>query len=82
MKTYLVWYRFKDDTEDRIRGVARSWSKAEKMASNLSFYLKIFQKDKFDYGVKSYLFDKLPRDLENDDGCFGRWGPEEFGEEE
>jgi hypothetical protein len=81
MKAYLIWYRLKGDKEDRIRGVARNWSKAENLAENLAFYLRLSTKEEFEYGVKSYLFNKLPYDLESDDGCFGRWGPTEFGEE-
>ena len=39
MKEYLVWYRLPGDTIDRIRGTARNWQRAERMAENLHLRL-------------------------------------------
>ena len=40
MNCYLVWYRIEGETEDRVRGVARNWNRAEKMAKTLHLHLK------------------------------------------
>ena len=79
-KIYLVWFRPENETEDKIRGIALNWEKAEKMAENLNFHLKITLKCEYEYGVKSYCIHQMPFDLLNDDGCLDRWGPEDFGE--
>ena len=54
-KIYLVWYRYEEDTEDRIRGAALNWEKAERMALNLEFYLQLEKRGEVEVGVKSYL---------------------------
>ena len=79
-KIYLVWYRPDNETEDKIRAVALNWERAEAIAENLNFYLKLDLKCNYQYGVKSYIINQLPYDLIGDDGCFNSWGPEEFGE--
>ena len=30
-KIYLVWYRLQSDTEDRVRGAALNWQRAENL---------------------------------------------------
>ena len=79
-KVYLVWYRLQNDTEDRIRGAALNWHRAEKMAENLELMLNIANKTGYSFGVKSYEHGSLSCNLD-EDGCFGRWEPDEFGEE-
>lgn len=79
-KVYLVWYRLEGDTEDRIRGAALNWERAETMASNLEFYLSTQGVKDFRFGVKSYEHGSMRMNLLEDDGCFSSWGKEEFGE--
>tara|TARA_R100001591_G_scaffold114502_1_gene128931 strand:- start:220 stop:465 length:246 start_codon:yes stop_codon:yes gene_type:complete len=79
-KVYLVWYRLEDDTEDRIRGAALNWERAETMALNLEFYLSTQSTKGFQFGVKSYEHGSMRMNLLEDDGCFNSWGKEEFGE--
>jgi len=52
MRDYLVWYRLRNDDEDRIRGMARNWPRAEAMAEKLFFMLEIDKKDVVQTGVK------------------------------
>mgnify|MGYP003127856542 FL=1 len=81
-KVYLVWYRLEKEKEDRIRGVAQNWQKAERMAKNLELTLMTSKRINFTFGVKSYeLGGTMSFDL-NDDGCHDRWTEEEFGEED
>jgi hypothetical protein len=35
----LVWYRVEGEPEDRVRGVARNWQRAESMAKTLHMHL-------------------------------------------
>lgn len=79
-KIYLVWYRLKDASEDIIRGAALNWERAENMAMTLELNLKALGLSDFEFGVKSYEHGSLPFDIINNDGCFGRWQQEEFGE--
>lgn len=79
-KIYLVWYRLREDAEDRIRGASLNWERAENMALNLEFYLNSMNYKDFQFGVKSYEHGSMRYDLINDDGCFNSWGKEEFGE--
>ena len=80
MKIYLVWYRIEGEKEDRIRGAARSWETAEKMAENMEFYLNVQGLKNFEFGVKSYEHGLMSFDLINNDGSLSSWGKEEFGE--
>lgn len=80
MKIYLVWYRLQGEKEDKIRGAARNWETAEKMAENLEFYLSAQGIENFDFGVKSYEHGVLPFDLIQDDGSYSKWGKKDFGE--
>lgn len=77
-KLYLVWFRLENDQEDKIRGGALNWERAEKMALNLEFYLKSQGYQNFEFGVKSYEHGSLPLDFINTDGCYGKWTKEEF----
>lgn len=79
-KVYLVWFRLQDDNEDRVRGAALNWERAERMAHNLELALKVSGKQDFTFGVKSYQHGSMSNDVD-DDGCFGRWTEEEFGQE-
>ena len=79
-KIYLVWFRPKNETEDKIRGVALNWSQAEIMAENLAMHLNVVMDSDYDYGVKSYEINQIPFDVISDDGCLDAWGPEQFGE--
>ena len=82
-KGYLVWIRLENDTEDRIRGFSLNYLKAERMADNIAFFLRVFYKKTFTYGVKSYIHGSTScLDLVGDDGCASRWGPESFEEVE
>jgi hypothetical protein len=73
-KIYLVWYRYKNDTEDRIRGAALNWERAERMAINLEVYLQL-EKQEVEVGVKSYLHGEM---FINPENCDNRWGKDEF----
>jgi len=79
-KIYLVWYRLDEDSEDRIRGAAINWERAEKMALNLEFHLNAIGIKDFKFGVKSYEHGSMNLDLIDNDGCSNSWGVEEFGE--
>ena len=59
MKTYLVWFRIKGETEDRVRGTARNWERAEKMAENLELHLRSESFELEAVGVKSGVHGKL-----------------------
>ena len=70
MNDYLVWYRLKSDREDRIRGAARNWMRAETMAEKLYFQLKHFdKKNVVQTGVKRLEYDCLYENSE----CSLRW---------
>ena len=70
MNDYLVWYRLKSDREDRIRGMARNWPRAEKMAEKLYFQLKyINKKNVIQTGVKKLEHGRLYENIE----CSLRW---------
>jgi len=69
MKDYLIWYRLKSDREDRVRGMARNWPRAEKMAEKLYFSLKINKKNVMQTGVKRLHHGQLYDDYE----CSLRW---------
>ena len=70
-KIYLVWIRYPGDTEDRIRGMALNWEKAEKMALHLEW----ISETKIEVGVKSYVHGESSI---KDDGSEDRWGKESF----
>ena len=56
MNDYLVWYLLEGDSEDRVRGMARNWKRAETMAEQLFYQLKFFdKKDVIQTGVKLSL---------------------------
>ena len=74
-KIYLVWYRYKGDTEDRIRGVALNWERAERMALTLDFYLQLEKRGEVEVGVKTYLHGEMFIDPEK---CHSRWGKNDF----
>jgi len=74
-KIYLVWYRYEEDTEDRIRGAALNWEKAERMALNLEFYLQLEKRGEVEVGVKSYLHGEMFIDPQR---CDNSWGKIEF----
>jgi len=74
-KIYLVWYRYEEDTEDRIRGAALNWEKAERMALNLEFYLQLEKRGEVEIGVKSYLHGEMFIDPQR---CDNRWGKSDF----
>ena len=59
MKNYLVWYRLKGEDEDRVRGTASNWERAERMAKNLAFYLGVDKLDIESVGVKSGIHGEL-----------------------
>tara|TARA_Y100000034_G_C6533371_1_gene229885 strand:- start:52 stop:294 length:243 start_codon:yes stop_codon:yes gene_type:complete len=59
MKNYLVWYRIKGESEDRIRGAAKNYTRAEQMAKNLAFYLKVDKTNVEAVGVKSGIHGTL-----------------------
>jgi hypothetical protein len=62
MKDYLIWYRLHGDTIDRIRGTARNWHRAEKMAENLHLNLISKNIDVETVGVKSGVHGELYED--------------------
>tara|TARA_E500000081_G_C5954559_1_gene270889 strand:- start:15 stop:251 length:237 start_codon:yes stop_codon:yes gene_type:complete len=74
MKIYLVWYRHKGDGEERIRGAALNWERAEKMALNLELHMKSQGKD-VQVGVKTYLHGQMFVDPE---ACDNRWSKDQF----
>ena len=69
MKCYLVWYRLVEDTEDTIRGVARNYERAERMAETLELHLKSIGLNVESVGVKSGIHGELYRD----DAFHMRW---------
>ena len=79
-RVYLVWYKLSNEAEDKIRGVALNWEKAERMADTLAMHLEVALDCNYTYGVKSYVVGDMPFDFINDDGCFSTWGPDKFGE--
>jgi len=79
MKIYLVWIRYPDDTEDRIRGAALNWERAERMALNLEMHLKSQDRDDFELGIKSYMHGDLFVDSFQ---CENRWTKADFEFEE
>jgi len=74
-KIYLVWFRYKGDTEDRIRGAALNYERAERMALNLELHLQMENRGKVDVDVKTYLHGEMFIDPE---GCDNRWDKNEF----
>ena len=62
MKEYLIWYRLPGDTIDRIRGTARNWQRAERMAETLHLYLTSDNIDVEAVGVKSGFHGELYED--------------------
>ena len=76
-KIYLVWYKLKEDKEDRIRGAALTWQRAERMAENLEMHLKSIKIKDFEFGVKSYICNSIGLDI-IDDGAAGRWTKDKF----
>ena len=73
-KIYLVWQREEGDTEDRIRGAALNWERAERMARTLQFHL-----GNVEVGVKTFLHGEMFLDSE---GCDNRWSADKFEEEQ
>ena len=73
-KIYLVWCRYEGDAEDRIRGAALNWERAERMARTLALHC-----DGAEVGVKTFVHGEMFIDPQ---GCENRWGPDEFEEEE
>ena len=53
MKCYLVWYRLANSSRDYIRGVARNYERAERMAETLDLHLKAAGLNVEAVGVKS-----------------------------
>jgi len=62
VKNYLVWYRLKNEDEDRVRGTARNWQRAEQMAKSLELHLRAHNKPVVSVGVKSGLHGELYHD--------------------
>ena len=62
MKNYMIWYRLVNDTEDRIRGTARNWQRAERMAETLDLHLRAANYPVKAVGVKSGFHGELYRD--------------------
>ena len=80
MHDYLIWYRLEGDSEDIIRGMARNWPRAERMAEQLFFLLKIDKKNVIQTGVKRLEHGRIYADGE----CSLRWSimPSEIEKEE
>lgn len=72
-KIYLIWCRYDGDSEDRIRGAALNWVRAERMARTLALHTKDAE-----VGVKTFVHGEMFFDA---DGCDNRWGADEFEEE-
>ena len=62
MKEYLIWYRLYGDNIDRVRGTARNWQRAERMAENLHLRLTSNDVNVEAVGVKSGLHGELYED--------------------
>ena len=77
-KVYLVWYKLDGDTEDRIRGGALNWERAEKMALHLEFYLQAQGITSFNFGVKTYQHGIMNIDLLGNDGAYESWSKDKF----
>lgn len=77
-RVYLVWVRISGDSEDRIRGMALNYARAEKMAECVATFLRLLTKKSFEYGVKSYEHGQFSSDVLTDDGCYSRWSSAEF----
>ena len=73
-KIYLVWIRYEHDLEDRIRGVALNWERAERMALNLEMILNAQGKTPT-VGVKSMLHGKISEEPSSHES---RWTKERF----
>jgi len=73
-KIYLVWIKYEGDQEDRIRGAALNWERAERMALNLELLLRSQGKDP-EVGVKSMLHGKIALDSNHHES---RWSKENF----
>jgi len=74
MKIYLVWYRSENDTEDKIRGAALNWERAERMALNLEFHMKSAGK-RVEVGIKTCTHGEMFIDP---NACDNRWTKQEF----
>ena len=78
MHDYLVWYLLEGDKEDRVRGMARNWKRAERMAENLWFILeKVDKVNVVQVGVKKVEHGRLYNENESE----SRWSvipPEEY----
>ena len=62
MKIYLVWYRINGENFDRIRGVAKNWQRAERMAQTLDLHLRAEKLPVIAVGVKSGIHGNIYRD--------------------
>ena len=62
MKNYLIWYRLEGDDEDRVRGTARNYERAERMAKNLELHLLSIGLNPVAVGVKSGFHGELYHD--------------------
>lgn len=69
MKCYLVWYRLKNSSADVIRGVARNYERAERMAESLELLLSAQGLEVEATGVKSGIHGQLY----DDDDLHMRW---------
>jgi len=74
-KIYLVWFRYEKDKEDRIRGAALNWERAELMALNLELHLQSEGQRVFEVGVKTFVHGEMFIDPQM---CENRWGKEDF----
>ena len=64
MKCYLVWYKLKDVDNDFVRGVARNYERAERMAESLHMHLVASGENVEAVGVKSGIHGTLYLDEE------------------
>lgn len=62
MKCYLVWYRTEGTSEDIIRGAARNYERAERMAETLALHLRAQGIEPVAVGVKSGIHGELYHD--------------------
>lgn len=69
MKCYLVWYRLQGDPHDYIRGVARNYERAERMAESLYLHLQSSGQIVESVGVKSGIHGELYQNEE----LYMRW---------
>ena len=64
MKIYLVWYRLEGEFFDRVRGVAKNWVRAERMAETLDLHLRAAKLPVVETGVKSGIHGNIYKDEE------------------